>query len=127
MMASMAPWERFIVIGAIILILGDVVFGVLLREFYAGDLVWLLSAGALLAYYANRTKPGLVPSYATVMLLIAAGIAVVGVRDFVIELYYILRNLSDLSDQALYLVGFIVWIVGVALCAYGAWQQWRTR
>ncbi len=127
MVESMAPWERYVVIGALVLILGDVVFGILLREFYAGDLMWLASAVALLAFYANRQRAGSVPAYASLMLLVAAAVAVVGVRGFLIEAYYVLRNAGDMSNEMVYLLGFVVWIIGVLLVAWGGLVLWRSR
>jgi hypothetical protein len=127
MMNSMNAWERFIVIGALILVLGDLVFGILLRDFYAGDVVWLASAIALIAFYANRRWPGRVPAYTTVMLLAAVVVGLVGLRDALIEVYYILRNISTLNDGAIYLLGFVVWLAGLALVVYGGWMLWRSR
>ena len=115
------------VIGALILVLGDLVFGILLRDFYAGDVVWLASAIALIAFYANRRWPGRISAYTTVMLLAAVVVGLVGLRDALIEVYYILRNISTLSDGAIYLIGFVVWIVGLVLVAYGGWMLWRSR
>jgi len=127
MMSSMSAWERFMVIGALILVLGDLVFGILLRDFYAGDVVWLASAIALIAFYANRRWPGRISAYTTVMLLAAVVVGLVGLRDALIEVYYILRNLSDLTNELTYLLGIIIWIAGIALVAWGGWQQLRSR
>lgn len=127
MVDSMAPWERYVVIGALVLILGDVVFGILLREFYAGDVMWLVSAIALVAFFANRQRAGSVPAYSSVMLLAAAAVAVIGVRGFLIEAYYVLRNASTISNEMVYLLGFVVWIIGVLLVAWGGLMLWRAR
>ena len=127
MMSSMSQWEMFILAGALALIIGDLVFGILLREVYAGDLIWLGAAIAALAYFANRRAPGSVPMYRNVMLLSAAVVALVGVRDVVIEVYFILRNLNDLTDEPAYLLGVLIWIVGIALVAWGGWLLWRNR
>lgn len=123
----MAPWERFVLIGALILILVELVFGILLREFYANDVIWLASVVALLAFYANRQRPGSVPAYESVMLLAAAAVAIVGVDRFLYEGYYILRNAGDMSDQAVYLLGFVVFIIGAVLVAWGGWMLWGRR
>jgi hypothetical protein len=127
MVESMAPWERYVVIGALVLLLGDVVFGILLREFYAGDVMWLASAIALVAFYANRQRAGSVPAYASLMLLAAAAVAVIGVRGFLIEAYYVLRNAATISNEMVYLLGFVVWIIGVLLVASGGLMLWRSR
>ena len=72
----MAPWECFLVIGAALLILGDVVFGIVLREFYAGDVIWLVSAVALLPSVPTDGVQVQRPSPDVVMLLAAAAVVV---------------------------------------------------
>lgn len=127
MVDSMTPWERFIIIGGLVLILSEVVFGILLRDFYTHDVTLLASAVALLAFYANRQRPGSVPSYESVMLLAAAAVAIIGVDRFLIEAYYVLRNAATISDEMVYLLGFVVWIIGVVLVAWGGLMLWRSR
>jgi hypothetical protein len=125
MVASMSQWELFVIIGALVLVLGDLVFGIVLRDFYAGDLTWLAAAVALVAFFANRRTAGSVPMYGNLMLLAAAAIALVGARDLVIEVLYVLRTLNNVD--ATYLIGFVIWAIGLALVAWGGWLLWRSR
>ncbi|HUG99681.1 MAG TPA: hypothetical protein VMQ83_10975 [Gammaproteobacteria bacterium] len=125
MVSSMSQWELFLVGGALVLVLGDLLFGILVREFYAGDVLWVGAAVALIAFLANRRAPGSVPMYANLMLVAGAIVALLGVREFIIELLYVLRNLDRVD--ALYPIAFVVWAVGLVLMGWGAWLAWRSR
>ncbi len=125
MVQSMAPWELFIVGGAALLILFDLVFGIVLDRYYAGALEWLAAAIAVAAFVANRRRAGSVPMYQSVMLLAAAAVALIAGRDLIIELIYIVRDLRN--PDATYLLGFITWAIAAAIIAWGGWMLWRTR
>jgi hypothetical protein len=125
MVQSMAPWELFIVGGAALLILFDLVFGIVLDRYYAGALEWLAAAVAVVAFVANRQRPGSVPMYRSVMLLAAAAVALIAGRDLIIEVIYIVRDLHN--PDAMYLLGFITWAVAAAIIAWGGWVLWRSR
>jgi len=125
MVSSMSQWELFLVGGALVLVIGDLLFGILLREKYAGDLIWVAAAVALVAFFANRRTPGSVPMYANLMLVAGAVVALLGVREFIVSLLFALRNLDSVGS--VYLIALVVWTVGLALMAWGAWLAWRSR
>jgi len=125
MVSSMSQWELFIVGGALLIVLGDLLFGLLLREYYAPDVIWGVAAIALVVFAANRRAPGSVPMYVNVMLLAGAAVAILGAREFIYDLLTVLRNLNVVGPA--YLLGFVVWVIGVALMAWGAWLAWRSR
>ena len=123
LISAMSRWEQLTVAGALVIVLGDLLFGIILREFYAGDLLWIAAAVALVAFAANRRAT--VPLYFNLMLLAGGIVALLGARELVIELLFILRNFADVS--AVYLIGFIVWTAGLVLMAWGAWLTWNSR
>ena len=125
MVSSMSQWELFLVGGALLVVLGDLLFGILLREFYAGDVLWISAAVVLIAFAANRRAPGTVPMYSNVMLLAGAVVALLGAREIIIEVLFALRNLDRLAS--VYLIALVVWVVAIALMAWGTWLAWRSR
>ena len=127
MMASMSQSELLVVAGAALLVLGDLVFGVLLRDFYAGDLIWIGAALALLAFWLHRRGSwGLPMRFDTTLMVLGAIVGLIGARDLIIELYFVLRNLDDLPS-ATYLLGLVAWAIGIVAMAVGAWQLYRGR
>ena len=125
MVSSMSQWELFLVGGALIIVLGDLIFGLLVREYYAPDVIWGAAAVALVAFAANRRASSSVPMYLNVMLLAGAIVALLGAREFVYDLLTVLRNLNVVGPA--YLLGFVVWVIGVALMAWGTWLAWKSR
>jgi hypothetical protein len=126
MVSSMSQAEMLVVGGAVLLLGLDLIFGILLRDFYAGDLIWLASALVLIAFLVSRRAAGSLPfKYETILLVAGGAVLLLGARDIVIEVYFILRRSFDVN--ATYLLGALIFIVGVVAMGVGAWQLWRGR
>jgi len=126
LVASMGMAQLLIVGGALLLVLVDLLLGIIVNEYYASALVWLGSAVVLVAYLANRQRPGSLPvDHRTLLLGAAAVIALIGLRDIVIEAIDVLRFTS--SWDAVELLGLLLYVVGIAAVAFGGWQLWRGR
>jgi hypothetical protein len=125
-MASLSQAEMFILGGAALLFLVDLILGVLLDARYIGDVIWLLAAITLVVAFIQRRSPRLLPaSYETILLILGALVAVSAVREIVVDLLFFLRPPAGASIAfVLRLVGLVV---GAGAMGWGAWLLARSR
>lgn len=114
--------ERLAVLGAAGVFLVWVVFGVITQDYGVGQLPFLLALGTLvLAYRFHVQKAGDWPlSYGVVVLVLAAALGLVGVRELVLDLRY---QIFD-TDAGTMVGAVLFWIAALA-AGVGAVQMAR--
>lgn len=120
MLSRLSQGELLVGAGALLLVACDLIFGLITRDFSLGQLPWALAAIALLVV-ALRALGRTFPAHETILILTGLAIAVIGVRDLI----YDLRSIS--GESTTWYLGFVVYYLGVALMAAGAWILWRRR
>ena len=117
MLARLSMAEQLAVLGAVLILLVEVVTGLLLDQYYAGDLVSLLAVAVLVAAWIRHAGSGQVPlGYGTVIRIAGLAVALVAVADLIVELR------RGAFDNGTDIVGGIGYYVGAALMAVGAFQ-----
>lgn len=120
----MSRAELLILGGALLLLLVDLIFGLAIVEYAFSDVVWTAAALALIVAFVNRRMPSLLPgAYGTLLLGLAVVAVVMGVREIVEDVLFILR--PPAGADAAYVLGLVGLIVGVGAMAAGAWQILR--
>jgi len=112
--------ELLVGAGALLVLLGELLFGLLVDEYFIGQFSWAVAAVALLAV-ALRAMGRTLPGYDTILVLAGFVMAVVGVRDLVFDL----RALGNY--EAVDFLGMLAYYVGVVAMAAGALMVWRKR
>lgn len=125
LVASMGMAQLLVVGGAALIVVVDLILGVLLREYSAPSVAWAGAAAILLAFLASRMSSALPFRYETALLIVAAVVAAVLVRNFVIDLLVFLRPPVGLSAPVM--LGLVLYALAGAAMAWGAWQLWRGR
>jgi len=120
MMSRLSQGEMLVGAGALLIVGGELIFGLVTQDFSLGQLPWAIAAIALILVALRATGRSFA-SYETILVLAGLAIAVVGVRD----LLYDLRSLS--GEATTWYLGFVVYYLGVALMAAGAFMTWRKR
>ena len=123
MLSKLSQAELLVGAGALLIVLGELIFGLVTRDYSLGQLPWAVAAIALIAIIlrlVGRTLPG---SHEGILVLAGLVMAVIGVRD----LLYDLRYLSGNSVDATYYLGMLAYYAGVALMAAGAFLLWRKQ
>lgn len=124
LVASMGLSQLLIVGGAAVLVVIDLVLGLVLREFFIGDAMWLGAAGILLAFAVGRRAPGLLPmAYERVLLVGGLIVAIVGARGILFDVVSLVRSPS--AWGAMEIIGLLGYIVAVLAVAWGVWQLAR--
>jgi hypothetical protein len=120
MMSRLSQGELLVGGGALLIVLGELVFGVVTRDYSLGQLPWALAAVALIVVALRATGRSF-PAADTILIVAGLAMALIGVRD----LLYDVRDLS--GESTTWYLGFVAYYVGVALMAAGAWMVWRKR
>jgi hypothetical protein len=120
MLSRLSQGELLLGAGALLIVAGELIFGVVTQDFSLGQLPWAIAAIALIIV-ALRVTGRSFPAYETILVLAGLSMAVIGVRD----LLYDLRNLS--GESTTWYLGFVAYYVGIALMAAGAFISWRKR
>ncbi len=117
MLARMSRPEQLAVVGAVLLLLVEVVTGLLLDQYYAGDLVSLLAIAILVGAWVQYGRGGTVPlGYITVIKIAGFAIGLIAISDLIVELRRgVFDNVTDI-------IGGLAYYVGAALVAVGAFQ-----
>jgi len=124
LVASLGLSQLLIVGGAALLVLVDLVFGVLIRDYYVADVVWVPAALIVVAFVVNRRGMASLPfRYESVLLGLSLIIIVGGVRDALIGLLSIAQ--SPTAWNALEIISHLALTAAVVAIAWGAWQLWR--
>lgn len=122
MLARFSQAELMIAGGALLLVLVELIFGIITRDYSLGQLPWAIATVTLLAVLGPRlARISLPMSSETIAVMAGITIAFVGVRD----LAYDLRSLSGAS--ATFMLAMVGYYLGVVLMAVGAWMLWRGR
>ena len=122
MLNSYSRAELFVLGGALLVILCDLLFDVIIDRYPFSDITSAAAVAALLAVVlGSRMSDG-----ARTARMIAVGAVGVALYMAARDLYFDVRALSGGIDVT-YLLGALAMYVGVALMAWGAWQLWSTR
>ena len=108
--------EQTAVAGAALLIVVELLFGLVLEEYWVGDVAFILALAVLVTAFVIHVRNGKLPvSESTVIR--AAGIGVAALA--IVDLPYELRNgiFDNLADD----IGGLGYYAGAALMAVGAW------
>jgi hypothetical protein len=120
MMSRLSQGEMLVGGGALLIVVAELVFGVVTRDYSLGQLPWALAAIALIVV-ALRATGRTFPAHETILIVAGLTMAVIGVRD----LLYDVRSLS--GESTTWYLGFVAYYLGVVLMAVGAWMVWRRR
>ena len=125
MLARFSQAELMIAGGALLLVLVELIFGIVTRDYSIGPLPWAIATVTLLAVLGPRlARISLPMSSETIIVMAGITIAFVGVRD----LAYDLRSISGPSGaSATFMLAMVGYYLGVVLMAVGAWMLWRGR
>jgi hypothetical protein len=108
--------EQLALGGAALIVIVEIVFGLLLDEYWAGDIAFLLGLAVLAAAFIRHARGGEVPiGYVTVIRV--AGFAVLALA--IVDLVYELRH--GVFDNGADILGGALYYVGAGLMAAGAW------
>lgn len=126
LVASMGLTQLLIVGGASILLVLDILFGVILREYFIGDAMWLGAAAILLGFLVGRRMPGLLPmAYQSVLLVGGLIVTLVGARGIIFDVVSLVR--SPGAWGAMEVIGLVIYVVAVGAVAWGVWQLSKGR
>jgi hypothetical protein len=108
--------EQLAVAGASLIVLVELVFGLVIEEYWAGDPAFLLALAVLGAAYVRHVRKAELPlPYSFVVRVAGFGLLALAV----IDLPYELRN--GVFDNVADILGGAGYYVGAALMAVGAW------
>jgi hypothetical protein len=123
MLAGFSRGEQLILLGALVVVLVDIVFDLLLDRYPFSDIIVAGSVAALLAVFlGSRMAPG-----SRTARMIAVGAIGVVVYLTARNLWFDLRALSVRVTDGMFLVGALALYLGVGLMIWGALQVWRSR
>ena len=123
MFSKLSQGELLVLAGSVVLVVGDLIFGLVTRDYSLGQLPWAIALVALVAILLHLRGMNLPVSYEGILVLAGLTIALIGVRD----LLYDVRYLSGNKVDATYYLGMLAYYLGVVLMAVGAWMVWRRR
>ncbi|HEY7598651.1 MAG TPA: hypothetical protein VH741_01900 [Candidatus Limnocylindrales bacterium] len=122
LVATMGLSQLLIVGAALALVLLEIIFGKLLREYFVSDVAWVASGFILLAFAATRGMPTLLPfSYRSVLLGGAWAIVLVGANQIVYDVLALGRSTGGMS--AFDLLGLLIFVGAVIAAGWGAWTM----
>ena len=123
LLARLSFGERMLAVGALLLVLGDIVFDVFL-DYSFSDTAWLAGVIALVLVlvHARPTNGLSVPDGAYRLALV-----ILGVVAFLSGVRWLLFDLQVFSGgmSVSYLLGALCFYAGVILMGIGAFQVWR--
>lgn len=109
--------EQVAVAGAALVVLVELVTGMVLQEYWAGDVAFLLGLAVLTAAYLRHVRSGAVPlGYANVIRVAGFAIAALAVVDLVYEVR------RGVFDNAIDILGGAGYYLGAVLMAMGAFR-----
>lgn len=126
LLAGITQGEMMILAGSALLVLGDLIFGIFLDYSYS-QVVWLAAVVSLILVLVHaRPAMGLsVPSggYRLALVVLGALALFGGIRWLLLDMLYI----PGRSLSITYFLGALLFYIGVALMAFGAFQVLRKR
>jgi len=115
MLAGLGQAEQLALLGAVLVLFVEIVFGLILEEYGSGDLSTVAAAAVVAAVWIHA-RGGRVPlGYATVIRVAGFVIAVVAVVSLVNEVR------GGVFDRIADILGGLGYYAGAALMAIGAW------
>jgi hypothetical protein len=109
--------EQLAVAGAALILVVEIVFGVILEDYYPGNIAFLLALAVLAAAFIRHVRNGEVPlGYVTVVRV--AGFAILALA--IVDVIYDLRN--DVFDTTSTIIAGILTYGGAILMGAGAWM-----
>lgn len=110
--------EQLVTGGAVLLLLVEIVFGVLLYTYFVGSVVVIAAVAVLLAAFIKHARGGEVPlGYVTVLRIAGFIVGILAVYDLI---YQIRATDFEVSEDLLAAIGYYV---GAAMMAVGAWRM----
>ena len=126
LLSSLSQAEQLILGGALLVLLVDLVFGIVIRAYIISDVVWAAAAGALMVAWLHRRSPAMLPlRYETVLLVLAALAAIVAARKVLSDLLFVLR--PPIGADGTFVLGMLGLAVGAAAMGAGVWLLARDR
>lgn len=120
LMASMSRAEMLILVGALVVIAVDMVFGILIRSYMVSGVVWAAAAALVALAILLRRAPNALPVPYRSLLVAVAGLGVlVAGRDVLADLLHILR--PPMGADPAFVLGFVGLVAGAAAMAAGVW------
>jgi len=123
-LASLGRAELFMAAGAALLVLTD-----LYAIFFAygvSNVVWVSAVVSLLFLFMRGRMPAsLMANSVTVLVVAGAVVALLAVRQVLIDVVFIATPPAGLSPERL--LGMIGFYAGAALMGFGAWQLWGRK
>jgi hypothetical protein len=117
LLARLGLAEQLAVGGAVLILLGEVVTGLIFDEYYSGDLVSLLAVAVLVAAWIRHMRSGEVPlGYVTVIRIAGFAVGLIAITDLFVEVRH------GAFGNGIDIVGAIGYYVGAALMVGGAIQ-----
>jgi hypothetical protein len=123
LIASMGLPTLLVVGGAALLVLMDLVFGVILREYWLDTVIWVAAALVLVVFFVARRGMQLPVSTSSLMIFLGAVIGVAGARELLASALSIVQRPGAWDGPDL--IAFAGYAIGVVAVAVGAWQLWR--
>jgi hypothetical protein len=117
MLAKLDAAEQMALGGAALIILVELIFGVLLQQYHAGQISFLAAVAVVAAAWIRHARHGEVPlGYVTVVRLAGFTVGLIALVGIVGEL----RNgvFDDIAD----ILGGLAYYIGAALMVAGAWS-----
>jgi hypothetical protein len=117
--------ELICALGAVVIILGDVFFGLFSRDYFTSDVIWATAALTLVTVAGRAHLPEAWAANRMSVLLGAALVAgLLTLRTMVGDIQVIAQT-AQLPLN--YLLGMVGLYVGALVMAYGAWQAAQRR
>lgn len=126
LLAGLSQGEMMTLAGSALIVLGDLIFGIFL-DYSFNQVVWVAAVLSLiLVLVHNRPSTGLsvpIGGYRLALILFGALALLGGIRWLLFDL----QSISGRNLGLTYVLGALVFYVGVALMAFGAYLTWRKR
>jgi peptidoglycan/LPS O-acetylase OafA/YrhL len=119
---QMSQGEKLVGLGAILIVLGDLIGGLFADEYFVNTVLWTLAILALAALFVRRMRGRDMPvAYGWVLTVLGFAAALVGIRIFLGDVT------NDLFDRGGGTIVFaLVMYAGVGLMGFGASQMSKT-
>jgi len=116
------PGEPLIALGAVLLVVADVVGDMILRDYYINGIAWTAAALIVLAIIAVRFAGAELPvTYGTLLAALALIAGLATARELIDDLRY-----SVLDNGGSTMLFALVSYAGGAVALVGAWQVWSS-
>ena len=124
-LSKLSRAELFMAGGALLIMLTQLIF-VMFGPYGFADIAWAAAVVALVLILLNGRSAAMNFSgetYRSLLLLLGAFVAIVGVRELIDDVRFISASRIDPT----YYLGFLGFYAGVVLMVFGAWQLWSRR